>query len=458
MVKEVAARTNEVAGDGTTTATTLAQAIFSEGHQMICSGYQPTEIKAGIERSVESVVDNLKKHAIPVKDNNMISQVATISANGDSKIGELIADAVETVGTDGVITVEEAKGFDTTLEVVDGMQIDRGYSSPYFVNNSDKLTCEFKDALILVSSKRIGSLNEILPLLEKIAQTNKPIVIIADEVEGEALQALVLNKMKGNLNVCAVNAPFFGSAKIDVLGDIAVMTGATLVGDSTATDLQGVSLDDLGEAKRIVISRTKTTIVGAASKNETVNDRIESLRKYSKTINLDDAEKEFIKMRMARLAGGVAVIRVGGSTELEVRERKDRVEDALNATRAAIEEGIVPGGVVALVRASENLHELVLENQFDGTRVGVEIIRKACQAPISQIASNAGSEPIIVIQKISNMSTDDGYDAANDSYGNMIAAGIIDPLKVTRCALENAASVASLMLTVNASIVFDDNV
>jgi chaperonin GroEL len=236
------------------------------------------------------------------------------------------------------------------------------------------------------------------------------------------------------------------------------MTGATLVGDSTATDLQGVSLDDLGEAKRIVISRTKTTIVGAASKNETVNDRIESLRKYSKTINLDDAEKEFIKMRMARLAGGVAVIRVGGSTELEVRERKDRVEDALNATRAAIEEGIVPGGGVALVRASENLHELVLENQFDGTRVGVEIIRKACQAPISQIASNAGSEPIIVIQKISNMSTDDGYDAANDSYGNMISAGIIDPLKVTRCALENAASVASLMLTVNASIVFDDNV
>tara|TARA_Y100000592_G_scaffold24196_1_gene37786 strand:- start:942 stop:2549 length:1608 start_codon:yes stop_codon:yes gene_type:complete len=456
MVKEVAARTNDVAGDGTTTATTLAQAIFLNGHQMICSGYQPTEIKAGIETAVASVVEKLQEHATPVKDTKMISQVATISANGDSKIGNLIAEAVDTVGTDGVITVEEAKGFDTTLDVVDGMQIDRGYSSPYFVNNPDKLSCEFKDALVLVTTKKIGALNDILPLLEKIASASKPLVIIADEIEGEALQALVLNRMKGHLNVCAVNAPFFGAAKIDVLGDIAVMTGAKLIGDSTGSDLKTASIDDLGDAKRIVITRTTTTIVGDSSKNQFVQDRLESLKQYSQTLNLDDAEKDFVKMRIARLAGGVAVIRVGGATELEVKERKDRVDDALNATRAAIEEGIVPGGGVALVRASKALGE-VSAGLGDGARVGIEIIKKACEAPIRQISLNAGSEPVIVIQKINEMTSDEGYDAATDTYGNMIGAGIIDPVKVTRCALENAASVASLMLTVNASIVLDED-
>jgi len=456
MVKEVAARTNDVAGDGTTTATTLAQAIFLNGHQMINSGYQPTEIKVGIDAAVTRVVENLKQHSTPVKDTNMIAQVATISSNGDSKIGNLIAEAVDTVGTDGVITVEEAKGFDTTLDVVDGMQIDRGYSSPYFVNNPDKLSCEFKDAFVLVTSKKIGILNDILPLLEKIASASKPLVIIADEIEGEALQALVLNRMKGNLNVCAVNAPFFGAAKIDVLGDIATMTGATLVGDSTGTDLKTVSVDDLGEAKRIVITRTTTTIVGDTKKTQAIQGRLESLREYSKTLNLDDTEKDFVKMRIARLAGGVAVIRVGGATELEVKERKDRVDDALNATRAAIEEGIVPGGGVALVRASKAL-EVLSQDHSDGARVGIEIIKKACEAPIRQISLNAGSEPVIVIQKINEMTPDDGYDAATDVYGNMIEAGIIDPVKVTRCALENAASVSSLMLTVNASIVLDDS-
>ena len=456
MVKEVASRTNDVAGDGTTTATTLAQAIYAEGLKMLASGYSSTDIKTGIDQAAEEIVSYLKELADPVEDTDKIAQVATISANGDSDIGALIAQAVEKVGREGVVTVEEAKGFTTTLDVVEGMQVDRGYVSPYFATNSDKMTAELKNPYIFLTTKKLTSLKDVVSVLENVVQEKRPVLFIGEEIEGEALQGLVVNKMKGVLEVCAINAPGFGAGKLDLMSDLATLTGATVVSDATGVSFSEVSTEHLGTAKKVVCSRTSTIIVGDSTRTKEVSDKVEELRRRVKDFTISDQERDFVRDRIAKLNGGVAVMRVGGATELEVKEKKDRVEDALNATRAAIEEGIVPGGGVALVRAAASLSEST--KGVTGRSIGRNIVKRACQAPLSQIVTNAGGEPVIVAAKIRDMNGSQGYDASNDSFGDMIEAGIIDPVKVTRCALENAASGAGLMLTVDASIVEDFDV
>ena len=450
MVKEVASKTNDNAGDGTTTATILAEAIFREGLKNVTAGANPMDLKRGIDKAVAAIVDELSKMAIPVKaDQNQIAQVATISANSDSVIGNIIADAMEKVGKDGTITVEEAKTIDTTCDAVEGMQFDKGYLSPYFVTNPEAMTCVLEDALVLIHEKKISSLQDMLPLLQMVAKQGRPLLIIAEDVDGEALATLVVNKLRGSLNICAVKAPGFGDRRKAMLQDIAVLTGGKCITEDLGIKLENVKLEDLGSAKKITIDKDNTTIVEGAGKSADIQARVAQIRNEIKK-STSDYDKEKLQERLAKLAGGVAVIKVGAATESEMKEKKYRVEDALNATRAAVEEGIVPGGGVALIRAGHNALDQLKLTGDEAT--GVDIVRRAIAEPLRQIATNAGIEGSIVVMKVKEGDKFFGYNAAKDEYCDMLEAGIIDPKKVTRCALQNAASVAGLLLTTECMI------
>ncbi len=450
LVREVASRTNDVAGDGTTTATVLTQAIAHEGMKLVEAGMNPMDLRRGITQAVKAVVEHLKSHAKEVKTSEEIAQVGTISANGEREIGELIAEAMQKVGNEGVITVEENKGLETELEVVEGMQFDRGYLSPYFITNPDKMICELEDPYILIHDKKISSLQPLLPLLEQVLQANKPLLIIAEDVEGEALATLVVNRLRGGLKVCAVKAPGFGERRKAMLQDIAILTGGQLVSEELGMKLDHVKLEDLGRAKRVVVDKDTTTIIDGAGKKEDIEARVKQIKQQIENTT-SEYDREKLQERLAKLAGGVAVIKVGGATEVEVKERKDRVEDALNATRAAVEEGIVPGGGVALLRAKQALADLKGENE--DVQAGIEIIERAVEAPIRQIADNAGKEGAVVVGKV--LENDDyayGYNAQTDEFGDMFKMGVIDPAKVVRTALEDASSVAGLLITTEAMI------
>jgi chaperonin GroEL len=448
MVKEVASKTSDVAGDGTTTATVLAQAIFREGSKLVAAGNNPMEIKRGIEKAVTAVVEELKKLSKPTKDHKEIAQVGIISANGDTTIGNIIAEAMEKVGKEGVITVEEAKGLDTTLEVVEGMQFDRGYLSPYFVTDPERMEAVLEDPYILINEKKISSMKDLLPLLEQVARAGKPLLIISEEVEGEALATLVVNKLRGTLNACAVKAPGFGDRRKAMLEDIATLTGGRLIAEDLGIKLETVQLKDLGRAKRVTIDKDNTTIVDGAGAKATIEARVKQIRAQIEETT-SDYDKEKLQERLAKLVGGVAVINVGAATETEMKEKKARVEDALHATRAAVEEGIVPGGGVAYLRAASALDSLKLEG---GEKFGVDIIRRALEEPSRWIAQNGGWEGSIVINKIREGKGGYGFNAATGNYEDLLAAGVIDPTKVSRTALQNASSVASLMLTTEAMI------
>ena len=448
MVREVASKTSDTAGDGTTTATVLAQAIVTQGAKLVAAGHNPMAIKRGIEAGVEAVVASLKKLAKQTKDPKEIAQVGSISANNDPAIGEIISEAMQKVGNEGVITVEEAKGLETTLEVVEGMQFDRGYVSPYFVTNQERLVAELEDPYILVSERKITNMKDLLPLLEGVARSQKPLLIIAEDIEGEALATLVVNKLRGTLNTVAVKAPGFGDRRKEMLKDIAVLTGANVISEDLGIKLESVTLNDLGRAKRITIDKDNTTIVDGAGDKDGIKGRIETIRKQIEE-STSDYDREKLQERLAKLVGGVAVIHVGAATEVEMKEKKARVEDALNATRAAIEEGIVPGGGVALLRAQSALDGLKLP---DDQQAGLRVLRSAIEAPLRQIAQNAGVEGAIVVDKVRAGKDAFGYNAATDEYCDLIKAGVIDPAKVVRCALQNAASVAGLLLTTEALI------
>jgi chaperonin GroEL len=443
MVREVASKTSDKAGDGTTTATVLAQAIYTQGLMLVEAGHNPMEIKRGIDAAVTAMVAEIKKLATPTKDKQHIAQVGTISANGDSSIGEMLASAMEKVGKEGVITVEEAKGMESALEVVEGMQFDRGYLSPYFVTNTEKMTVELDAPYILISEKKVGVMQDIIPLLEQIAREGRPLLIIAEDVEGEALATLVVNKLRGALKVAAVKAPGFGDRRKEMLKDIATLTGGQVVSDDLGIKLESITLKELGTAKRVQIDKDNTTLVDGAGDQKEIKARCETIRKQVENTT-SDYDREKLQERLAKLAGGVAVIKVGAATETEMKEKKARVEDALHATRAAVEEGIVPGGGVALIRAQSSLDSLKLD---DEQRFGVQIIRRAIEEPLRQIVGNAGLEGSIVVNKVKEGKDDFGYNAATDQYGNLLGMGVIDPVKVVRTALQNAASVASLMLT-----------
>jgi chaperonin GroEL len=451
MVKEVATKTSDIAGDGTTTATVLAQAIFREGLKNVTAGSNPMAIKRGIERAVTAVVEELRKMSVMTTGKKEIAQVGAISANNDKEIGDLIAEAMEKVGKDGVITVEEARGIETTLETVDGMQFDRGYISPYFVTDPDKMEAALEDAMILIHDKKISSMKDLLPILEKTAQAGKPLLIIAEDIEGEALATLVVNKLRGTLKVAAVKAPGFGDRRKAMLQDIATLTKGQVVSDEVGFKLENAVLTDLGRAKRIVVDKDNTTIIDGAGDSEAIKGRIKEIEvAIDKTTS--DYDKEKLQERKAKLAGGVAVINVGAATESEMKEKKARVEDALHATRAAVEEGIVPGGGVALIRAQRALKGLKLEEHDE--QIGVDIIRRSLEEPMRMIAYNAGAEGSIVVEKVRSSKDDQfGYNALTDTYENLVTAGVIDPTKVARTALQNAASIASLLLTTEALIV-----
>jgi chaperonin GroEL len=451
MIREVASKTNDKAGDGTTTATVLAQAIVQEGLKSVAAGMNPMDLKRGIDKAVHVVVDSIKASSKKVTTNNEIAQVGTISANGDKDVGEMIAKAMDKVGNEGVITVEEAKTAETELDVVEGMQFDRGYLSPYFITNADKMEVQLEEPLILLFEKKLSSLQPLLPVLEAVVQSGRPLVIIAEDVEGEALATLVVNKLRGGLRVAAVKAPGFGDRRKAMLEDIAILTGAQVISEDLGIKLENVSLDMLGKAKKVSITKDDTTIVDGVGEKEAIEARISQIKKQIEDTT-SDYDKEKLQERLAKLAGGVAVIRVGGSTEVEVKEKKDRVDDALNATRAAVEEGIVPGGGVALLKASKALATLVGDN--DDQTAGIAIVRRALQAPIRQIAENAGVEGSIVVGKIlENDSTTFGFNAQTEQYVDLIADGVIDPAKVVRTALQDAASVAGLLITTEAAIV-----
>ena len=448
MVREVSSKTNDIAGDGTTTATVLAQAIFREGVKFVIAGQSPMSIKRGIDKSVEAVVAELKKLARPTQSEQEIEQVGTISANADRTVGEILARAMTEVGKDGVITVEEAKGLETELKVVEGMQFDRGYLSPYFVTNADRMTVEFDKPKVLLYDKKISSMNELLPILEKVAGASRPLVIIAEDVENEALATLVVNRMRGALQVAAVKAPGFGDRRKAMMEDIAALTGGTLITADLGMKLEDATIDMLGEAERVNIDKDNTTIVNGAGKAEAIQARVNQIRAAIEE-SKSDYDREKLQERLAKLVGGVAVVQVGAATEVEMKEKKARVEDALNATRAAIEEGIVPGGGVALVRAQKALDGLKLpaDEQFS-----VDIVRRAIEEPIRQIAENAGVDGSIVVQKVREGKDGFGYNAATDTYEDLLTAGVIDPAKVTRSALQYAASIAGLLLTTDAMI------
>jgi chaperonin GroEL len=450
MVKEVASRTNDEAGDGTTTATVLAQAIVREGMKSVAAGLNPMDLKRGIDMATSKVVDAIKAAARPVKDSDEIAQVGTISANGEAVIGRFIADAMAKVGNDGVITVEENKGMETEVDVVEGMQFDRGYLSPYFVTNPDKMVAEFEDALILLHEKKLSSLQPMIPLLEAAIQSHKPLVIVAEDVEGEALATLVVNKLRGGLKIAAVKAPGFGDRRKAMLQDIAILTGGQVVSDDLGMKLENVGLDMLGRAKRVVIKKDDTTVIGGAGERTEIDARVAQLRaQIADTTSEYDREK--LQERIAKLAGGVAVIKVGGMTEVEVKERKDRVDDALNATRAAVQEGVVIGGGVALVQAAKTLEGL--EGANSDQNAGIGIVKRALEAPLRQIADNAGVDGAVVAGKIRESNDPHfGFNAQTETYGDMFAFGVIDPAKVTRTALEDAASIAGLLITTEAMI------
>jgi chaperonin GroEL len=448
MVREVASKTSDIAGDGTTTATVLAQAIIREGTKMVAAGHNPMELKRGIDVGSRTVVEQLKSLSKATKDPKEIAQIGTISANGDPTIGDIIAEAMEKVGKEGVITVEEAKGLETELDVVEGMQFDRGYLSPYFVTDSERMVAEIEDPYILIVEKKISNMKDLLPVLEAIARQQKPLIILAEDVEGEALATLVVNKLRGTLQTAAVKAPGFGDRRKAMLEDIAILTGGTVVSEDLGIKLENVTLNDLGRAKRVTIDKETTTIVDGGGKKKEISGRIETIRRQIEDTS-SDYDQEKLQERLAKLAGGVAVIKVGAATEVEMKEKKARVEDALHATRAAVEEGIVPGGGVALIRAQAALEELDVS---DEQRIGIRILARAIEEPLRQIAENAGVEGSIVVNEVRGGKGAFGFDAQTEEYTDLIKAGVIDPTKVVRSALQNACSVASLMLTTEALV------
>ncbi len=448
MVREVASKTSDLAGDGTTTATVLAQAIFREGSKLVAAGHNPMEIKRGIDHAVSALTEELKRLAKPTRDANEIAQVGTVSANGDATIGKLLSDAMERVGKEGVITVEEAKSAETSLDVVEGMQFDRGYISPYFVTDSERMEVSFEDPYILLSEKKIANMKDLVPVLEAVARSQRPLLIIAEDVEAEALATLVVNKLRGTLTCAAVKSPGFGERRKEMLKDIAILTGGQVIAEELGLKLENVTLSDLGTAKRVKIDKDNTTIIDGGGQKEKIKGRQQEIRTQIEA-TASDYDREKLQERLAKLVGGVAVVKVGAATEVEMKEKKARVEDALHATRAAAEEGIVPGGGVALLRAQAALDKLKVapEQEF-----GVRIIRRAIEEPLRQIVGNAGLEGSVVVQKVKEGSGTFGYNAASGEYGDLIAQGVIDPVKVVRTALQNAASVASLMLTTEALI------
>ncbi len=449
MVKEVAEKTSDVAGDGTTTATVLAEAIYREGLKNVTAGVNPMALKRGIEKAVEAIVEELKKLSTSIKDKKEVAQVATIAANGDTKIGADIAEAMDKVGKDGVITVEEAKSTATTLDVVEGMQFDQGYLSPYFVTDAERMEAVLEDPYILIYEKKISSIKDILPLLEKVAHAGKPLLIISEDLEGEALTTLVVNKIRGTLNICAVKAPGYGDRRRAMIEDISILTGGKAITEDLGIKLENINLDDLGRAKRVKIDKDDTTIIEGAGKTQVINARIAQIRKQVEDSD-SEYDKEKLQERLAKLAGGVAVINVGAATETEMKEKKARVEDALHATRAAVQEGIVPGGGVAFLRALPALD--AIKGLEDDEKVGVNIIRRSLEEPLRQLTANAGVDGSVVIQRVKSEKKNVGYDVASDKFVDMLEAGIIDPTKVTRSALQNASSIASLLLTTEALI------
>jgi len=451
MVKEVATKTSDLAGDGTTTATVLAQAIYREGLKSVTAGANPMALKRGIENAVETVVAELKKISVPTSGRKDIKQVATISANGDAEIGDKIADAMDKVGKDGVITVEEAKSLETTLETVDGMQFDRGYLSPYFITDPEKMECTIEDAYILIYDKKISTMKDLLPVLEKVAQSGRPMLIVAEDVEGEALATLVVNKLRGTLKVCAVKAPGFGDRRKEMLRDIAILTGGQVISEELGLKLENTTLNDLGRAKRIIVDKDNTTVVDGKGKDDQIDGRKAEIKAQIEK-STSDYDKEKLQERLAKLAGGVAVLNVGAATETEMKEKKARVEDALHATRAAVEEGIVPGGGVALLWCQKSLDKT--KGHDDDEKTGIEIVRRALEEPIRIIAQNAGAEGAIVVGKVKESKDKNfGYNAQTDKFEDLVASGVIDPTKVTRTALQNAASIAGLLLTTECVVV-----
>jgi len=448
MVREVASKTSDVAGDGTTTATVLAEAIYREGLRNVTAGANPMALKRGVEKAVDVVVEELKKLSKPINDKKEISQVGSVAANGDQVIGDLIAEAMEKVGKDGVITVEEAKAIETSLEVVEGMQFDRGYLSPYFVTNPDKMDAALEEPYILIYEKKISVMRDLLPMLEKIAQAGKPLLIIAEDVDGEALATLVVNKLRGTLKCAAVKAPGYGDRRKAMLEDIAILTGGKMISEDLGIKLENITMEDLGRAKRVSIDKENTTIVEGAGRSQDIEGRVKQIRTQVEETT-SDYDREKLQERLAKLVGGVAVIKVGAATETEMKEKKARVEDALNATRAAVEEGVIPGGGVALLRCVPGLDRLKLDGD---EAVGLMIVKRALEEPIRQLANNAGAEGSIVVQKVKEGSTAYGYNVATDTYEDLMASGVIDPTKVARTALQNAASIAALMLTTEALV------
>src|SRR4051794_814297 len=444
MVREVASKTSDTAGDGTTTATVLAEAIFREGLKHVTSGANPIGIQRGIQKAVEAATEHLGKIAKKVKDKEEIKQVATVSANWDNQIGEIIADAMDKVGKDGTITVEEAKSIDTTLDVVEGMQFDKGYLSPYFVTNAETMECKLEEAYILNYEKKISSLKDLLPVLEKVAKVGKPLLIIAEDVEGEALATLVVNKLRGTINVCAVKAPGFGDRRKAMLEDIAILTGGRCITEDLGIKLDSIGLEDLGRAKSIVVDKENTTIVEGYGKSGEIQGRVNQIRRQIEETT-SDYDREKLQERLAKLAGGVAVINVGAATETEMKEKKARVEDALHATRAAVEEGIVPGGGVALIRCIPAVEALKLEDEDE--QIGVEIVKRAIESPLRSLAANAGVEGSLVVQEVKRRKGNEGYNVGTGTYEDLVKAGVVDPKKVTRSALQNASSIAGLLLT-----------
>ena len=450
MVKEVASKTADKAGDGTTTATVLAEAIYSEGLRNVTAGANPMELKRGIEKAVKTVVENIQKMSKPIQDRKEIEQVATISANGDKEIGEIISKAMERVGKDGTITVEEGKGFETTLDVVEGMNFDRGYVSAYFMTNAEAQECILEDAYILIYEKKIAAMKDFLPILQAVAETGKPLLILAEDVEGEALATLVVNRLRAGLKVCAVKAPGFGDRRKSLLQDIAILTGGQYISEELGIKLDTVTIDMLGRVKKAVIKKEDTTLVEGAGKKSEIQDRIALIKRQIEE-STSDYDKEKLQERLAKMAGGVGIIRVGAATEIEMKEKKDRVDDAVHATKAAVEEGILPGGGVAFLRSIPELETLASSLKGD-EKIGAEIIIRTLSYPLRQIAENAGKEGSIIIQKVSQMGTYEGWDAQNDAFGNMLEKGIVDPTKVVRLSIELSASIAALLLTTEAII------
>jgi len=448
LVREVASKTSDIAGDGTTTATVLAEAIYREGLKNVTAGANPTSLQRGISKAVEAVVAELAKISKKVKDSSEIAQVATVSANWDTTIGQIIADAMDKVGKDGTITVEEAKSIETTLDVVEGMQFDKGYLSPYFVTNAENLEALLENAYILIHEKKISSLKDMLPLLEKVAKAGKPLLIIAEDVEGEALATLVVNKLRGTLQVAAVKAPGFGDRRKAMLEDIAVLTGGRLITEDLGIKLENITLDDLGRAKRIIIDKENTTVIEGEGKNADIQGRVNQIRRQIEETT-SDYDREKLQERLAKLAGGVAVINVGAATETEMKEKKARVEDALHATRAAVEEGIVPGGGVAFIRAQKALDSVAIEGD---EKIGLEIVRRAIEQPLRTLADNAGKEGALIVQEVKKRKGSEGYNVSTAQYEDLVKAGVVDPTKVTRSALQNAASISGLLLTTEALV------